>query len=56
MRNLWLLFLEWFTGEPRKYLACPSKHAYKDARMKWVEEVVEYYEQCVDCGKEFYAE
>lgn len=54
--SLWHRFLSLFTGEPVEYVACPTKHAFKEARMKWEEEVVEYYEECNDCGKEFYAE
>lgn len=56
MGNLWYRFLSWFTGEPLEYVSCPTKHAWKVPRMKWTEEVVDYYEQCGDCGKEFYAD
>lgn len=56
MGTLWYRFLSWFTGEPIEYLQCPTKHAFLEARMKWTEEVVEYYQKCVDCEKEFYAE
>jgi hypothetical protein len=56
MGNLWYRFLSWFTGEPEKYLRCSTKHAFLVSRMAWTEEVVEYYQQCSDCGKEFYAD
>lgn len=54
--SLWHRIVSKITGEPIEYVACPSKHAFKTARMKWTEEVVEYYEKCDGCGKEFYAD
>lgn len=50
----WTAFVSWFTGEPVEYVRCPTKHAFRDARLKWTEEVAEFYEECTTCGKEFY--
>jgi hypothetical protein len=56
MGTLWYRFLSWFTGEPVEYLRCPTKHQYLTPRFKWEGEYAEAYEECGDCGKEFYAE
>ena len=53
--SLWQKIVSKFTGEPIEYVACPTKHAFKDYRLNLLAEqdAVDYYMKCMDCGKEF---
>lgn len=41
-------------GTAFKQLFC--KHPYLISRMRWVEEYVDYYDECGICGMEFFSD
>lgn len=54
--TLWQRLVSRLTGQPLEHVACPSKHRNLAGRMQWVEEVVDFYQECEDCGKQFFAD
>lgn len=36
------------------WLNLTCQHQRQIGRLRWVEEVVDYYSECADCGREFF--